>query len=69
MAAVVVELLPDLLHLPAPAVHQLDDAVGRARQQQRDGAQDDAPVDVRSLASLEGRIKCAELISTSLVPW
>ena len=54
---VVVELLPDLLHLAPAAVHQLDDAVRRARQQQRDRAQDDAPVDVRSLAPLQTRRK------------
>ncbi len=49
----VVVFLPDLLHPPPLAVHVLDDPVGGADGQERDGAKHNATVDVRHLRALE----------------
>ena len=49
----VLQAFPDLLHLPASRVHQLDHAVGSQHGQDGDEAEDDAAVDVGHLTSLK----------------
>ncbi len=61
----VVVFLPDLLHPPPLAVHVLDDPVGGADGQERDGAKHNATIDVRHLGALEIIIKTYDFVVQS----